>query len=52
MIQGPCKDCVDRKVSCHSTCEKYLAFKERKAEEQRVTNNKREYDLMVASKKR
>lgn len=42
-MNGPCKtrygpDCPDRKVGCHATCEKYLAFKkenERKKEEQR-----------------
>ena len=22
----PCKDCYDRKVGCHSTCEKYNEF--------------------------
>ncbi len=32
---GPCKtrygpDCPNRKVGCHSTCEKYLAFKKEK----------------------
>jgi len=26
---APCKDCVDRKLRCHSSCEKYQAFKER-----------------------
>lgn len=31
-MAAPCKDCKDRFVgdgtNCHSTCEKYLAFKE------------------------
>ena len=27
MVNNPCgKDCPDRKVGCHGTCEKYLAF--------------------------
>lgn len=26
---APCKDCVDRKLRCHSSCEKYKAFQER-----------------------
>lgn len=31
MKKAPCKDCPDRQLRCHSTCEKYLAFdKERK----------------------
>lgn len=24
---NPCKDCKDRKVGCHSTCEKYNQWK-------------------------
>lgn len=27
-IQSPCKDCPDRHVRCHSTCCKYIKFKE------------------------
>ena len=27
MSKSPCKDCVDRQVGCHSTCEKYIAFR-------------------------
>ena len=23
----PCKDCPDRQIGCHSTCEKYIEFK-------------------------
>ncbi len=26
-IKAPCKDCEDRKLRCHSTCERYLDFK-------------------------
>ncbi len=26
MLQPPCKNCIDRKVGCHSTCEKYIAY--------------------------
>lgn len=26
MIQPPCKDCPDRTVGCHASCEKYTAF--------------------------
>ena len=28
-IQGPCKDCPDRHVLCHSNCEKYADYKAR-----------------------
>ena len=27
MTGSPCKDCVDRHVSCHSHCEKYIAWR-------------------------
>lgn len=27
MIIPPCKDCPDRKVGCHSVCEKYIEWK-------------------------
>lgn len=27
-IIAPCKDCADRHMACHSSCEKYLSYKE------------------------
>lgn len=27
MKQAPCKDCPDRQVGCHGSCDKYLAYK-------------------------
>lgn len=29
LIQSPCKDCPDRRVLCHSECEKYLSYRAR-----------------------
>lgn len=26
-MKPPCKDCPDRKVGCHSTCQRYLDFR-------------------------
>jgi hypothetical protein len=26
-MKAPCKDCPNRKVGCHSTCEKYLDYR-------------------------
>ena len=26
MTKAPCKDCPDRHLHCHSTCEKYIAY--------------------------
>ena len=28
IVQAPCKDCPDRAVGCHGTCEKYAEYKE------------------------
>jgi hypothetical protein len=27
-LLAPCKDCPERVLGCHSTCEKYIAFRE------------------------
>lgn len=27
MITGPCLNCKDRSVGCHSTCDKYINFR-------------------------
>lgn len=27
VLKAPCKDCPDRHMLCHDTCEKYQAFK-------------------------
>ena len=32
MIESPCKDCPDRYLGCHDHCEKFQAFREKKAE--------------------
>lgn len=32
-MKAPCKNCADRKLHCHSTCEKYLEFANAKEEE-------------------
>lgn len=29
MIQSPCKDCTERKLSCHARCSRYAGYKER-----------------------
>lgn len=31
-IQSPCLNCSDRKVGCHSKCDKYLKFVKEKDE--------------------
>lgn len=27
MIKGPCKDCLERQLGCHSICKKYISYK-------------------------
>ena len=38
-IKCPCKDCEEREVACHSTCEKYKKYKEKLA---KLPKDKRE----------
>lgn len=33
---APCKDCTDRVLLCHSTCEKYLTWKEKRDAEHKI----------------
>ena len=28
MVQAPCKNCSDRHIKCHSSCEKWLEYRE------------------------
>ena len=51
---APCKDCPNRELHCHSTCQKYLDFKvemeiARKAEKE---YKERLYDPSLANRKR
>ena len=31
-VKAPCKDCPDRHLACHGSCEKYRVFKEQVTE--------------------
>lgn len=31
-MRAPCKDCPDRKLGCHSVCEKYIEFTKKNEE--------------------
>ena len=31
-IDAPCRDCKDRKINCHSDCEKYQEYARKKKE--------------------
>ena len=41
---GPCKDCPDRVVGCHSTCERYLSFMKEQKEMYSQRRKDREID--------
>lgn len=36
ITQSPCKDCCDREIGCHSTCDKYLKYLDDKDAENKV----------------
>lgn len=40
MISGPCKDCTERYVGCHSKCEKYVDFRKRLDAENEIRHKK------------
>ena len=46
----PCKDCSDRRIGCHSECEKYkdCADKARQIRDQRAINNQKDDDKFQA----
>lgn len=44
MNKAPCKDCPDRQVGCHSTCEKYLAFRKERNELNEKTYKQKEVE--------
>ena len=54
MILSPCKDCTDRHIGCHSTCEKYIDFRKRcdKEREDRLRNSAMLNTIMYANHRR
>lgn len=40
-MKAPCKDCRDRVLKCHDSCEKYKAFK---AERQDILDKRQKYN--------
>lgn len=52
MVTAPCKDCPDRQLGCHGTCEKYQEYR-RKRDEEAVAERQRvdSYCDMYAYKK-
>lgn len=54
MIVAPCKDCKDRVLGCHSTCEKYNAFKKEKEKlaELKKIQYENDYNIVKFRKRR
>jgi len=47
MNKSPCLNCPDRHPGCHSTCDKYQQFKQKKEEERKNRRVSREYDAYM-----
>lgn len=45
--KAPCKDCPDRKVGCHSVCEKYLEWKQVHDQEVEVVKKERSKETNI-----
>jgi len=51
LVIPPCKDCKERHVNCHSSCEKYQLFKkENDALREKIRKDKDDYYAACASK--
>lgn len=46
-IKAPCKDCADRIVGCHSTCEKYIIFAKNREEYRNLVSEKRTKEAVL-----
>ena len=42
-ISAPCKDCPDRHMACHSSCQKYISYREQM---EGVSRNKSKLNLI------
>ena len=50
-MRQPCLNCPDRHTGCHSSCEKYLAYKEELARiKDKMAKEKQEFNLTVGHK--
>ena len=52
MSNAPCKDCPDRVVGCHSTCEKYIEYRKERDKflEERMKETRLKDDLWATSR--
>lgn len=45
----PCKDCKDRSVGCHGTCEKYKEYRSNLDDRKETIKKNRSTDALIAS---
>lgn len=50
MNKNSCKDCNERKVGCHSNCEKYKEFYKKNEEKKAIIQNNKAKDLCLTIK--
>lgn len=48
-LKAPCKNCKNRVLGCHSTCEKYKEFYELNEQRKAEQDKAREIDLVLHS---
>lgn len=46
---NPCKDCLDRQIGCHSSCEKYLEWNRQHKKDKEELDKKRAYDKQATT---
>lgn len=52
-MKAPCKDCINRKLGCHMTCEKYQKFnKQREQIRQNRFNANKDNDYFIKQRVR
>lgn len=45
-MEGPCRDCTRREITCHSTCKEYQQYKSTQDEKKaRIRQNKALYEI-------
>lgn len=45
--KAPCKDCKERSVGCHGSCERYTAFRHESEEQRQQKNLETEREMRV-----
>lgn len=49
-MKAPCKDCQNRRVGCHSECEKYISFSEERSRQLEEKYKASQADIYINDK--